>query len=85
MTKAKPDVSFNEEVGCRLRIHREKAGVRLADAAKHIGITEGPMSRKESGKSPVEAEHLSKLAALYGCGVSDLIPSSARTRRAKAN
>lgn len=55
-----------------LRLHRLRLGMRQADVAKYLGITEGAYNRYESGTRTPRPKHAIKLAALYGVGLNEI-------------
>lgn len=52
-------------LGQRIRFARESAGLRQADVAKKLGISESGVCDIESGKRELKAAHLSVLAGLF--------------------
>ena len=49
-----------------LRIVRHAAGVKLLEAARHIGVPETVMSRFERLEATITARQIERLAELYG-------------------
>ncbi len=50
-----------------LRLVRLAARVRLADAARHIGMADTQLSRLERMEDPITTRQLERLAELYEC------------------
>lgn len=63
----------NTAINHLLRDARKQAGISLADAAKHLGITTASLSRMETGHAQVTANRLFTLAGFYGHSVSGLL------------
>lgn len=72
---------FDQKVGALLKTQRIKAKKKQREAGQKIGLSEGQMSRKESGEYSTSSEELAILAGFYGCEVSDFIPKA--KKRAK--
>lgn len=68
----KPQKTVDEMVGARLREARQKCSPSISGAAagEHVGVSEGQMSRIETGKNSTNPDMLAKLAKLYGCSIS---------------
>lgn len=62
-----------EELAQRLRDLRERAGYSQANLAELIPISSAQVSRWESGKQRPDLDHLSRLAEIYGCSVTDIL------------
>ena len=62
-----------EELGSRLRGHREYFGYTQAEVAESLGISRSAIVHIEQGTRRVDAQELRKLATLYGCTVSFLV------------
>ena len=75
--RSKPKKTFDQAVGERLRQMRKDAGKLQSEAGKHIGKTEGQMSRYESGEHPISTEDLTSLAAFYKCDLTYLLTGKA--------
>lgn len=56
---------------------RYKAGVRLCDAAKALGVTEQAICQWEAGKNDPSVANLVKMSSLYSCSVDDLLRKEA--------
>lgn len=54
---------------------RVKAGLEQQELAARVGISAAQMSRIESGISGASVEVLHKLAAEFGCTVTELMPA----------
>ncbi|QBS41321.1 helix-turn-helix transcriptional regulator [Nocardia sp. CS682] len=59
-------------VGQDLRAARERARVKQADAAKHIGCTPAKLSYMESGKTQQAPDEVASLLRFYGVKVEDV-------------
>lgn len=67
------DVVNNPTINQALRQARERAGVSLSDAAKHLGIAKASMSRLETGLASVTVERVDTLAKFYDLSLPDLL------------
>jgi transcriptional regulator with XRE-family HTH domain len=56
-----------------LKQARNDAGLTMVDAAKKLGITQGSLSRIESGDTGVSSQRLIDMAGLYGVSPSSLM------------
>lgn len=63
-----------------LRAARERAGITLEEAAKHIGISRASFSRLETGQSRIATDRLEDLARLYDISASALLEGAIVTR-----
>lgn len=61
------------EVMNRLKQQREKVGLRQSDVCAEINVTQGAISKWESGKSLPRTDLLPKLATLYNCTIDELL------------
>lgn len=52
---------------------RTKAGISQEKAAAELGVTGAAVSLWENGKTQPRASLLTKIAALYGCTVDELL------------
>lgn len=62
-----------QEIGRRLRLAREDAGVRQEEAAQVIGMSRPTLVSIEQGVRPVRANELQMLAHRYGVSVNALL------------
>ncbi len=69
-------------LGRRLRHLRKEAGLTLDQAAEAVGATGSHLSLIENGKREPRLSLLSRLAALHGTSVEDLLVTEAPSRRA---
>ena len=69
-------------LGRRLRHLRKEAGLTLDQAAEAVGATGSHLSLIENGKREPRLSLLSRLAALHGSSVEDLLATEAPSRRA---
>ena len=61
------------DLGARLRVARESAGLTQADAAADIGVARTTLVAIEKGQRRVQAGELQQLARLYGTSVNALL------------
>ena len=61
-------LTFDEELGNLLRLHRVSAGFRLDDLAELLGVTEGELWEFEEGRAAITASFLCEFA--HATGVS---------------
>jgi len=61
------------EIGCRLRLAREKAGIKQADAALAIEVARTTLISIENGQRRVRMNELRKLARTYDTSVNALM------------
>lgn len=52
---------------------REKAGLRVAEAARRIGVTPSAVCQWESGETSPDSRKLPTIAAVYGVTVDELL------------
>jgi len=57
-------------IAMRIRAAREQAGISQGDAATLMNLTQGQISRIESGAATVSSDHLGHFAELYKVKVS---------------
>lgn len=62
-----------QEIGRRLRLARENAGIRQDDAAQVIGMSRPTLVSIEKGTRRVRIQELQKLASHYGVSVNGLL------------
>lgn len=60
-------------IGKRLADFRERAGVNQDDAAKHVGIAVGTLSKHENGHWLPKLREVILYAELYKCTLDDLV------------
>lgn len=70
--------SQRKEIGSRLRLAREMAGLSQAQVAKMLSLHRPSVSEIEAGRRKVSAEELVKLAEIYDVKLSWLAGSDAR-------
>ncbi|EBA04299.1 hypothetical protein RB2150_07348 [Rhodobacterales bacterium HTCC2150] len=85
------DDKKNTAINTTLKKARERAGISMADAATHVGVTTASFSRMETGEAQVTANRLVTLATYYGLSVAGLLdgefakePSSMDMKRVHA-
>lgn len=61
------------ELTCNLRKMRLQKDMRQQDVADYLNVQRSTYTKYEKGAIPVKAEHLSRLAALYGVSVDYLL------------
>jgi transcriptional regulator with XRE-family HTH domain len=72
MARRARNVEAKEEgTGARLREIRLRAGMKAMDLAKRMGVSQGHLSRIETGKQAVRSEVLVKLAKVLGVKPAD--------------
>ncbi|MFM2042809.1 MAG: hypothetical protein RLY86_1385 [Pseudomonadota bacterium] len=59
--------------GARLRDLRTRAGLSLAAAAAAGGMSKGELSKLETGVRPLRADHVVRLARVFGLPAADLL------------
>jgi len=62
-----------EELGRRLKIARENAGLTQEEVAQELGLSRGALAQLEGGMRPPNSLQLAKLAELYGREVGDFL------------
>lgn len=61
------------KIGNRLRTFREKNNITQAQIADKLGITQGAVSQWEAGATNPSIATISKLAAILGCSIDELL------------
>ena len=69
----------------RLRILREKRGLRLADLEEKTGVSRGFLSELERGKKTPTLDTLKKLASVLQVPIQDLVGEEERTTESSAS
>ncbi|MDH3036567.1 helix-turn-helix transcriptional regulator [Streptomyces sp. TRM75561] len=64
-------------LGAELRKLREKAGLTVTRAAEHLGVNQGRVSMIETGRSPVSADLVRRMASAYDCSDKALVDALA--------
>jgi transcriptional regulator with XRE-family HTH domain len=64
----------NRRIGRRLRLARERAGLRLDQLATLVGVTRRTVDRWESGAYPPRLEWLARIARALEVDWRDLLP-----------
>ncbi len=62
-----------EEIASKLRIAREKAGLKQEDVAKQLGVTAQKVSSFETGRTRVDIDTLIALCRLYNVDANDIM------------
>lgn len=70
-----------QELGRRLRVQRNAAGLTLADLSIRTGFNKGYLSRIENGKKAPPLATLARLATSLGTDMGSLLPSVHSTRQ----
>lgn len=73
-----------EELGRRLRVARETAGVTQETAASHLGLTRGALAQVESGMRAPNSLQLVELARFFGLDPGQLLQAEFDPRPANA-
>ncbi len=71
-------LSFSDEYGemlVLLRAARKAAGLTQVDVARVFGMTQGSISKIETGEIRIDPIELQRFATLYGVGVEALLPT----------
>jgi len=58
----------------KLRWRRVARGLSLARAAEAAGCSKSHLSKLEHGQDPASVDLLVRLAGVYGCEITDLMP-----------
>lgn len=60
----------------QLKTLRESANLTQKEVAERLGVVQSAVSMWETGESKPKTEILPKIAAIYGCSVSELFSST---------
>ena len=63
-----------KDIGSILQEARTSRGLTQADIAPQLGVSRATIAQIETGRRSLKAEDLSRLAAFYGCSLSELLP-----------
>ena len=63
-----------KDISSILREARTSRGLTQADIAPQLGVSRATIAQIETGRRSVKAEDLRRLAAFYGCSLSELLP-----------
>ena len=63
-----------KDIGSVLREARTSRGFTQADIAPQLGVSRATVAQIETGRRSLQAEDLRRLAAFYGCSLSELLP-----------
>ena len=63
-----------KDIGSVLREARTSRGFTQADIAPQLDVSRATVAQIETGRRSVKAEDLRRLAAFYGCSLSELLP-----------
>ena len=63
-----------KEISSILQEARTSRGLTQADIAPQLGVSRATIAQIETGRRSVKAEDLRRLAAFYGCSLSELLP-----------
>lgn len=69
-----------KEIGSILQAARTSRGLTQADIAPHLGVSRATVAQIETGRRSLKAEDLRRLAAFYGCSLSELLPPATDDR-----
>lgn len=67
--------SLDMLIGQRMRTLRKERGIKQAEAAEKIGVTEYTISRMENGRHHTKEETINSLCGLYGVAYEDFMRS----------
>ena len=59
----------------RVKTLREAANLTQKEAARKLGVVQSAVSMWETGESKPKTEILPRIAAVYGCSISELFAS----------
>lgn len=62
-----------EKVGAKIAMHRQRAGLSIADLAKRLSVSSATIHRWEAGHTPITTARLAELADLLGTSVPALL------------
>ena len=63
-----------KDIGRILQEARTSRGLTQADIAPQLGVSRATVAQIETGRRSLKAEDLRRLAAFYGCSLSELLP-----------
>jgi len=63
-----------KDIGSVLQEARTSRGLTQADIAPQLGVSRATVAQIETGRRSLKAEDLTRLAAFYGCSLSELLP-----------
>ena len=63
-----------KNIGSILQEARTSRGLTQADIAPQLGVSRATVAQIEAGRRSLKAEDLTRLAAFYGCSLSELLP-----------
>ena len=63
-----------KNIGSKLQEARTSRGLTQADIAPQLGVSRATVAQIETGRRSLKAEDLRRLAAFYGCSLSELLP-----------
>lgn len=69
-------IELKKEMGVRLQLLREHAGLRQADIAEKLNICSQMVSQWEKGYRSVPVRHLIELPEILDCRLDDLSPKN---------
>ena len=72
MSSKSPD-PVDVQVGSRIRLLRQGAQMSQATLAEHLGVTSQQVQKYEKGLNRISAARLTKIAAVLGVPVSELL------------
>jgi DNA-binding XRE family transcriptional regulator len=74
--KPKRGKSLTKQVGARIALLRERAGLNQVETAKGAGLSQSHLCNMENGVRSIDIEKLQAIAKTIGCKVVDLLPRS---------
>lgn len=69
-----------KDIGSILQEARTSRGLTQADIAPQLGVSRATVAQIETGRRSLKAEDLRRLAAFYGCSLSELLPPATDDR-----
>ena len=69
-----------KDIGSTLQEARTSRGLTQADIAPQLGVSRATVAQIETGRRSLKAEDLRRLAAFYGCSLSELLPPATDDR-----
>lgn len=77
---ARHQAQADRELGRRLRVRREEAGLSLSQVAERADVTKGFLSQLERGLSRASVASLRRIADAVGIGLAELLDTGRRPR-----
>lgn len=74
--KPRRDKILTKQVGARIALLRNRAGLGQSEAAKRAGLSQSHLCNMENGERSIDLEKLRVIARTLGCKVVDFLPFS---------